>query len=61
MSEHIRTQIAEAIGEALPGAKVEVAGAEGHYIIDVVSGEFAGKSRLAQQRLVLDTLRTRTP
>lgn len=43
----------DAIVAALPGSRVEVeAGSPGHYAIRVVSGAFAGKSRVAQQQLV---------
>jgi acid stress-induced BolA-like protein IbaG/YrbA len=44
--------IREAIAAKIPGARVEVAGGGGHYSIEVVSAEFAGKSMLANQRLV---------
>ncbi len=45
-------QIREAILAALPGARVDVQGGGGHFELHVISSEFAGKNRLAQQRLV---------
>lgn len=45
--------IAAGIRAALPDAVVEASGGGGHFTIDVVSTAFAGKSLLAQQRLVL--------
>jgi acid stress-induced BolA-like protein IbaG/YrbA len=44
--------IRDAILDKLPGAEVQVSGGGGHFSIVVVSPEFAGKSMLAQQRLV---------
>ncbi|MBZ5708718.1 BolA/IbaG family iron-sulfur metabolism protein [Nannocystis pusilla] len=44
--------IRDAILAKIPGADVQVSGGGGHYTIVVVSGEFAGKSMVAQQRLV---------
>jgi acid stress-induced BolA-like protein IbaG/YrbA len=41
-----------AIAAKIPGARVDVTGGGGHYSIDVVSSEFAGKGMLASQRLV---------
>ncbi|MCA9689192.1 MAG: BolA family protein [Nannocystaceae bacterium] len=41
-----------AILERIPDAIVQVGGGGGHYEIDVTSPVFAGKNRLAQQRLV---------
>ena len=48
--------IASAIGDAIPGASVEVHGSGGHFSIKVVSGEFEGKSLLAKQRMVLSAV-----
>jgi acid stress-induced BolA-like protein IbaG/YrbA len=43
----------DAIAEALPGAEVAVkSGGAGHFEVSVVSSEFEGKTRVAQQRLV---------
>lgn len=54
MEEQIKAHILAAI----PGAVVEVAtGGGGHYALRVVSEAFAGKNRVAQQRLVLAALR----
>jgi len=44
--------IRAAVVAKIPGARVEVTGGGGHYSIDVVSSEFAGKGMLASQRLV---------
>jgi acid stress-induced BolA-like protein IbaG/YrbA len=59
MSDHptdFRGDVLEAIREGilgkLPGARVAVTGGGGHYSIDVVSGEFRGKTMLASHRLV---------
>jgi acid stress-induced BolA-like protein IbaG/YrbA len=41
----------------LPDATVEVSGGGGHYSIVVVSTEFAGKSMLESQRLVLSSIK----
>ena len=45
-------RIHDAIAEALPGSSVEVHGSGGHFEIRVVSDAFAGKNKLARQRLV---------
>ena len=43
----------EAIEQAMPGAEVEItAGGAGHFELRIKAAEFAGKSRVAQQRLV---------
>jgi acid stress-induced BolA-like protein IbaG/YrbA len=42
----------EAIQKEIPDAEVAVAGAGGHFTIDVVSRVFAGKNMLQSQRLV---------
>ena len=46
-----------AIANKLPGAEISVAGGGGHFQISVVSAEFAGKSRLECQRLVLTAIK----
>ncbi len=47
----------EAILQALPDAKVEVGNPSGgHYELRVVSGAFAGKTPVAQQRLVYSAI-----
>jgi acid stress-induced BolA-like protein IbaG/YrbA len=48
MAEVVR----RAISSALPEAEVEVTGANGHFQIRVLTREFAGKNRLARQRMV---------
>ena len=48
----VRVAIRDAIAAKIPAARVEVAGAGGHYTIEVVSAEFDGKTMLASQRLV---------
>jgi acid stress-induced BolA-like protein IbaG/YrbA len=45
-------QLRQAIEQRIPDAEVGVAGAAGHYRIDVVSPVFSGKSMLESQRLV---------
>lgn len=64
MSDHptdfvgsIEDAITSAIKEQMPDAAVEVAGGGGHWRIAVVSTAFAGKSLLAQQRLVLGAIK----
>jgi acid stress-induced BolA-like protein IbaG/YrbA len=49
----VANQISEAISLSLPGSQVRVtAGQPGHFSIMVRWAEFAGKNRLACQRLV---------
>ncbi len=43
----------EAVAEALPGARIEVTGEGSHFSLRVESAAFAGRDRLARQRLVL--------
>jgi len=64
MSEHptdfkgsIEDAITTAIKERMPDAAIEVSGGGGHWRIGVVSTEFAGKSMLEQQRLVLGAIK----
>ena len=45
-------EIEKAILEAIPDAKLKVAGGGGHFTIEVESTVFAGKSPLQRQRLV---------
>lgn len=53
----IRAAMTTAIEQALPGAQVEVtANSPGHFQIRVVSGAFAGKSRVQQQQLVYQAI-----
>ena len=49
--------VRDAILVKIPDAKVEVTGGGGHYVIDVVSPVFAGKSKLESQRLVLGAVK----
>lgn len=46
-------RVREAVAEALPGARVEVRGEDNHFSVRVESTAFAGRNRLARQRLVL--------
>ena len=64
MSDHptnftgnIPDAISTAIRAQLADAVVTAQGSGGHFTIDVVSSEFAGKSLLAQQRLVLGAIK----
>jgi acid stress-induced BolA-like protein IbaG/YrbA len=51
--QELADQIRRAIAAALPDARIEVQpGSPGHFEIRVVSGAFAGQSRLRQQQLV---------
>ncbi len=53
----VHDAIREAVEAAIPGATVAVAGGGGHYEIDVTSAEFAGKSTLQKQRMVLSAIK----
>jgi acid stress-induced BolA-like protein IbaG/YrbA len=56
--EAICAALRQAIGAALPDARVEVqAGSPGHYEIGVVSAAFAGLARVRQQQLVYAAIR----
>ncbi|MBK9031423.1 MAG: BolA/IbaG family iron-sulfur metabolism protein [Myxococcales bacterium] len=64
MSDHstdfvgsIDDAIVTAIRAAIPDAQVQVAGGGGHYRIAVTSTVFAGQGLLAQQRLVLSSIK----
>ncbi len=64
MSHHLTTfqgsvhdAVRQAILEKIPDAQVEVTGGGGHFVLDVVSPVFAGKSRLESQRLVLSAIK----
>ena len=55
-------EIERLIREALPDARVEIrdlAGDGDHYAATVVSAAFAGKTRVAQHKLVYDALKGR--
>jgi len=52
-SDQTEKLLKEAIARALPGAEIEVtAGGAGHFELRVKAAEFAGQSRVAQQRTV---------
>jgi acid stress-induced BolA-like protein IbaG/YrbA len=53
----VHDAIREAVEAAIPGATVMVAGGGGHYEIDVTSAEFAGKTMLQKQRMVLSAIK----
>ncbi len=64
MSEHptdfqgsIPDAIRDAIQIRIPDAKVQASGGGGHWVIEVVSPVFAGKSLLESQRLVLGSIK----
>lgn len=63
MSDHptdfqgsVTDAIREAIVASIADADVLVSGGGGHYSIEVTSKEFAGKSRVAAQRLVYSAI-----
>ena len=52
-SDQTEKLLKKAIEQAIAGAEVEVtAGGAGHFELRVTAAEFAGKSRVAQQRTV---------
>lgn len=64
MSEHptdfqgsVPDAIRDAIQVRIPDAKVQASGGGGHWVIEVVSPVFAGKSMLESQRLVLGSIK----
>jgi len=42
---------------AFPKAEVEVTGAAGHFEIKITSADFAGKNKLARQRMVFSAIK----
>lgn len=56
LEDNINERVRQAILAKLPGAVVEVQGRGGHFQLKVVSAEFAGKTPLAKQRLVLSAV-----
>lgn len=48
--------IRAAIEVAIPGARVDVQGGDGHYSIEVTSPVFAGKKTLESHRLVMSAI-----
>jgi acid stress-induced BolA-like protein IbaG/YrbA len=64
MSDHptdfvgsVEDAITEGVKAKIPDAVVKVSGGGGHYVIDVVSAVFDGKSLLERQRLVLSSIK----
>ncbi len=57
LNNDIASQVKSAILEALPTADVVVQGANGHFTLEVAHETFAGKSPVAQQRLVLGAIK----
>ena len=55
MSDIIET-MKESIQSALPDGVIDVQGSGGHFVIEVVSKEFAGKRIIQQHRLVLGAI-----
>ena len=53
---NIELEVKNAIENALPGSTATVNGGDGHFEIEVVYAEFAGKRILAQQRLVYSAI-----
>ena len=49
--------VAKLIRDGIPGARVEVAGDGSHFEAVVVSDDFAGKTPIQKQRLVMATVR----
>lgn len=45
-------ELRRAIEGTIPGAKVTATGGGGHFSLEVVAADFAGRSMLEQQRLV---------
>lgn len=52
LTEHIR----HVIEAAIPGARAQVSGGDGHFRIAVTAAAFAGKSLLEKQRLVYSAI-----
>jgi len=52
----IEEEVKAAIEAAIPDAQATVSGGGGHFEIEVVSAEFAGKRILEQQRLVYSAI-----
>lgn len=54
----MQAQIEAKVLEAIPDAEIIIqSGGPGHYALKVTSSAFEGKSRLAQQRLVLSAIK----
>ena len=52
----IEQEVKEAIESAIEGSTASVNGGGGHFVIEVVSEQFAGKRILEQQRLVYSAI-----
>ncbi len=52
----IEQEVKDAIENAIEGAVANVSGGGGHFVIDVVSGQFEGKRLLEKQRLVYSAI-----
>ena len=52
----IEQEVKEAIESAIEGSIATVSGGGGHFVIEVVSEQFAGKRILEQQRLVYSAI-----
>jgi len=52
----VLSAIENAVRGAIPDAKVHADGGGGHYVVEVVSPVFEGKSTLQRHRLVLSAL-----
>lgn len=50
-------EIKQAVEEAIPDAQARVDGGGGHYVIDVVSPAFEGKSIIQKHRMVLSSIK----
>ena len=52
----IEQEVKDAIENAIDGSVANVTGGGGHFVIDVVSEQFAGKRLLEKQRLVYSAI-----
>ena len=52
----IEQEVKDAIENAIEGAVANVSGGGGHFVIDVISDQFAGKRLLEKQRLVYSAI-----
>jgi len=52
----IEQEVKDAIENAMEGAIATVNGGGGHFVIDVISDQFAGKRLLEKQRLVYSAI-----
>ena len=52
----IEQEVKDAIENAIDGSVANVTGGGGHFVIDVVSDQFAGKRLLEKQRLVYSAI-----